>query len=337
MSEKIINTKPVTILTGFLGSGKTTYLNHLITKNPDTKYAIIENEFGKESIDSDLILRAEGEVIELNNGCLCCTLNDNLYDILNDLFDRRDEFDKIIIEATGVADPRGLAEPFITHPAIKEQFPLQGVICLIDAELIEDHIHETEEAIQQITFSDILLINKTDLVNDDYIQKLSKKLHQLNPVATILNGYQNDFPDIDLLKKQRDFDEQLANAEEHLNFPIQKEHSHNHQHTKSMVSFTIKIDRPFDLMTLQHRLMVYLTFQAKDLYRMKGFLWLNGSDEQHLLQAVGKRFNIEAKRAWGQGESQQSKIIFIGKNLKKEGLIKMLEQCVAKDFSPVTK
>ena len=107
-----------------------TYLNYLLQSKPDTRFAIIENEFGEQSIDSELIIRAEDGIVELNNGCLCCTLNDNLYDILNTLFERRDEYDEIIIEATGIADPRGLAEPFIVHPAIKKQFPLRGIICL---------------------------------------------------------------------------------------------------------------------------------------------------------------------------------------------------------------
>ncbi|MEM6768143.1 MAG: GTP-binding protein, partial [Bacteroidota bacterium] len=111
-----ISEKPVTILTGFLGAGKTTFLNHILEQNTDTRYAIIENEFGEQGIDSELVIHQEETIVELNNGCLCCTLNDNLYDILNDLYKRRDEFDELIIEATGVADPTGLAQPFVTHP-----------------------------------------------------------------------------------------------------------------------------------------------------------------------------------------------------------------------------
>ncbi|MEL6355988.1 MAG: GTP-binding protein, partial [Bacteroidota bacterium] len=142
--------KPVTILTGFLGAGKTTFLNHLLQENEGIRYAIIENEFGKQGIDNELVLRPDETIVELNNGCLCCTLNDNLYDILNELHERRDEFDEIIIEATGVADPTGLAQPFIIHPLVKKHFPLTAIICLVDAELVEDQLKETEEAINQI-------------------------------------------------------------------------------------------------------------------------------------------------------------------------------------------
>lgn len=174
--------KPVTILTGFLGSGKTTFLNHLLQQNPKTRYAIIENEFGEQGIDGELVVRPDETIVELNNGCLCCTLNDNLYDILNDLFDRREDFDEIVIEATGVADPTGLAQPFVSHPLIKEHFPLQGVICLVDAELVEDQLKDTEEAKSQIAYSDVLLISKTDLVDPDYVKELGHRLRSLNPL-----------------------------------------------------------------------------------------------------------------------------------------------------------
>jgi len=149
MGKEII--RPVTILTGFLGSGKTTFLNHLLEQNPSKRYAIIENEYGQESIDSELILRAEDGIMELNNGCLCCTLNENLYEILNTLYQRREEYDELIIEATGVADPRGLADPFLNNYSIKKQFPLNRIICLVDAEQVEDQLRTTEEAIHQIT------------------------------------------------------------------------------------------------------------------------------------------------------------------------------------------
>ena len=157
-----ISPKPVTIITGFLGAGKTTYLNHLLKERSETRFAIIENEFGEKGIDGELVVRPDETIVEMNNGCLCCTLNDNLYDILNELHDRRDDFDEIVIEATGIADPTGLAAPFITHPLIKEHFPLRGVLCLVDAELIEDQLQDTEEAKNQVAYSDVLLVNKTD-------------------------------------------------------------------------------------------------------------------------------------------------------------------------------
>ena len=330
-----IDAKPTTILTGFLGAGKTTYLNHLLRSRPNTRFAIIENEYGEQSIDSELIIRAEDDIVELNNGCLCCTLNDNLYEILNTLFERKSEYDEILIEATGVADPRGLAEPFIIHPAITKQFPLRRVICLIDAELIDDHLEETEEAINQITFSDVLLINKIDLVDSDFLSDLVKRLQKLNPLAQVVFGNQEHFPSLEQAEHHTDLDDALLSKKQNdsselQNFPFDKpHHHHHHEHTDDVVSYTLTFDQAFDYKTLHHRLMVYLTFQAKGLYRMKGLLWLKDSDQQHLLQSVGKRFIINEKRAWKTGEQKQSKIVFIGKNIRKEALEKMLSQCFA--------
>lgn len=331
-----MNTKPSTILTGFLGAGKTTYLNHLLKTKSTTRYAIIENEYGVQSIDSELILRAEDDIVELNNGCLCCTLNDNLYDILNTLFDRRAEYDEIIIEATGVADPRGLAEPFIIHPAIKKQFPLTRIICLVDAELIENQLQETKEAISQITFSDVLLINKTDLVHEEYLKELKVRLHKLNPLAKIVTGNQDNFP---LTETEHDnsSSDAIFSKQDHKSsdipsqeFPVHKPHSHHHhEHTDEVVSHTLIFDQPFNYQKLNHRLMVYLMFQSNGLYRMKGLLWLKDNNQQHLLQSVGKRFVISEKRDWQAEETKQSKIVFIGKNIQKKPLEKMLSDCFA--------
>ena len=330
--------KPTTILTGFLGAGKTTYLNHLLESKPDRKYAIIENEYGEQSIDSDLILRAEDDIVELNNGCLCCTLNDNLYDILNTLFDRRSEYDEIIIEATGVANPVGLAEPFIVHPAIKKQFPLTRIVCLVDAELIEDHLEETEEAITQITFSDVLLVNKTDLVSNEYLQELQQKLQKLNPLAKVVFGNKDDFPKIDSGVHNPAFDDLhlKSKVENHHsvsgnNFPVHKPHAHHHHdHTEEVVSQTFVFDKPFNYETLYHQLMVYLTFQSKGLYRMKGIVSLEDSDKKYIIQSVGKRLSIDEKSPWKADEKKISTIVFIGKNLQRAGLEKMLNRCISK-------
>jgi G3E family GTPase len=326
---------PVTILSGFLGAGKTTFLNHLLLENQDKRYAIIENEFGEQGVDNELILRPDETVVELNNGCLCCTLNDNLYDILNELFDRRSEFDEIIIEATGVADPTGLAQPFISHPLVKKHFPLTAIICLVDAELVEDQLEETEEAMQQITFSDILLINKTDLVSPSCVSALEKRLQQLNPLAKILKGHKDNFPTVEHYRGENNkLDELLlhshneseANAEP-MNFPIQKPHTHHHhKHTEEVNSITLTFDTPFDLQMLHHYLLAYLTFQSKGLYRMKGLIWIENEDHQYVVQSVGKRLDFQKKRAWKPSEQKQSVIVFIGRQLQRQGLERLLKK-----------
>ncbi|MEM1321415.1 MAG: GTP-binding protein [Bacteroidota bacterium] len=357
MSKTNRQPKPTTILTGFLGAGKTTYLNHMLENNPDVRYAIIENEYGEQSIDSDLIIRAEDDIVELNNGCLCCTLNDNLYDILNTLFERRDEYDEIIIEATGVADPTGLAEPFIAHSAIKKQFPLNSIICIVDAELIYDHLQDTVEAISQITFSDVLLINKTSLISESYLKSLEEELGRLNPLARIVLEENGNFPQIAPGTHNALFDEMHYKKQAHHHdhghghhhehkhhhghdhkhhhhdtkdhFPVQKPHHHHHHEHTDVVSHTFIIDEPLSHSALYHQFLTYLMFQSKGLYRMKGLINMNNSDQQFIIQSVGKRLNISEKRAWAADEKRQSTIVFIGKNIKREGLEKLLYRCVA--------
>lgn len=327
--------KPVTILTGFLGAGKTTFLNHMIQKNPDLRYAIIENEFGEQGIDSDLIFRPEDGIVELNNGCLCCTLNENLYDILNDLFDRRGDFDEVIIEATGVADPAGLAEPFLSHPLIKEHFPLMGTICLIDTELVEDQIQETEEALNQITFSEILLLNKTDLVTESYAKEVEQKMRKINPLAKIYTGNKDNLPNFNLSAQKEEFEKNLMNQvkkiipAEGLNLKA-PHHHHHHDHTPNIVSFCFTFDQAFNYELLYHHLYVYLTFQSKGLYRIKGLLWLVDNDQQVVIQSVGKRMNFEEKRPWNDNEKKESVIVFIGKDLQEKGLRNLLNKCLVK-------
>jgi len=338
MEEKKEISIPVTILTGFLGAGKTTFLNHLLQENEGIRYAIIENEFGEQGIDNELVLRPDETIVELNNGCLCCTLNDNLYDILNELFERRSEFDEIIIEATGVADPTGLAEPFIAHPMIKKHFPLKGIICLVDAEQVEDHLKETKEAINQITYSDVLLINKIDLVSEEQVTVLESRLRKLNPLATILRGQKNRFPKMEFSRNNEKLEEVLLHINkasidniDQLSFPVQKPHGHHHhKHTEDVISHSFKFDTPFDLRQLRLQLTVYLTFQAKQLYRMKGLIWLENEDHQFVLQSVGKRFDFQKKRAWKETEQKQSILVFIGKNLQRQGLERMLKICLSK-------
>ena len=329
---------PVTLLTGFLGAGKTTFLNHLIQENKQVRYAIIENEFGEQSIDNELVVNPDNSIIAQNNGCLCCTLNDNLYDILNELHDRRDEYDEIIIEATGVADPSGLAQPFLSHSLIKEHFPLVNIICLVDAELVESHLEETEEALNQIVFSDLLLINKTDLVTEDYVESLQSKLKVLNPLARIAKGNKQTFPSIAWQETQGQLETifQQQGALQTLSaadsFPVQKPHSHHHHsHTQDVVSHTFTFDQPFSGVLLDRQLFIYLMLQSAGLYRMKGLVWLEGENRQFIVQSVGKRLDIEPKRLWELTEERHSTVVFIGKSLKREGLEKLLQKCLSKN------
>lgn len=322
-----IQTNPVTIITGFLGAGKTTYLNSILTRYPEKRFAIIENEFGEKSVDSDLIIRGEADVVELNNGCLCCTLNDNLYDILTELYQKRHDFDELIIEGTGIADPRGLASPFLTTPSVKKQFPLRQVICIVDAVLIEEQLEETEEAIHQITFSDIILISKTDLVKPARLQLLEKMLAHLNPLAKIVFGNQNNFPDL-FEASPRLTTSPPPTSETSNNFETVKTAPPNHKHTKGITSFSLTFDRPFDHQKFYIKIQAFLIFQSKGLYRMKGIIAFKDKEEKYVLQSVGRQLSIDPHGKEVQSaDAQTSTIVIIGKGFKKEGVRKMFEQC----------
>lgn len=333
--------KKTSILTGFLGAGKTTYLNHLIKNKPSRRYAIIENEFGDQSIDGELIIRSDESIVEMNNGCLCCSLNDNLYDLLSDLHYRKDEFDELVIEATGVADPAGIAEPFLIHPAVKKTFQLKNVICLIDAELIEDQLRETEEARKQIAFSNVLLINKTDLVHPDYVLRLGEILSGINPTAVVLSSQKDHYPlrAIDGLSyrmKGTDCNVCPEVSEDHHELEkspngLKLSHSHTHTHQHSdITTHTFVFKELFNLETLYHLLFMFLTFQSNGVYRIKGILASAESNKKTVLQTVGKRLSMEEIGEWEEGERRESKIVFIGKDLKPEGLRRFLERSISK-------
>lgn len=326
--------RPTTILTGFLGAGKTTFLNHLLTKNHDTRYAIIENEFGEQGIDSELIIRPEANIVELNNGCLCCTLNENLFEILNLLFDKREEYDEIIIEATGVANPTGLASPFVSHPAIKKHFPLKRIICLVDAELIDKQLQETQEAMYQIAYSDVLLINKTDLVDSNALSALVLKLEAINPLAKIVCGNREEFPPIYDSSHTSLFNQlyikESEDQEANPDLPLAEAIPHHpHSHTEKVTSLTFRFNQEFDLEKLSHQLFAYLTFQAKGLYRMKGIVWIADDEQSYVIQSVGNRLDLSPGISSLLGSQRESKIIFIGKGLKREGLDRLLRRCFA--------
>jgi len=323
--------KKTTILTGFLGAGKTTYLNHLVRSNPNIRYAIIENEFGEESIDGDLIIHTSSNIVELNNGCLCCSLNENLYDLLYDLDLRRDEFDELIIEATGIADPSNIAEPFITHPAVKNTFELVNTICIIDSEQIEDRLKDTEEARKQIAFSDVLILVKTDLVSLNYVEQLKITLKGINPFAQVLTKENGFYPTILPSSLKHNPAKISSTCKHHNDEKCDHHHVHTttHQHT-DIVTHSFVFTETFDIQLLYYQLTVLLTFQSKDIYRFKSIVFTENTPNRLVIQSVGKRLGMEELQVPDNGQTKQSKFVFIGKNLKPDGFKKLLERCKTK-------
>lgn len=334
--------KEVTILTGFLGAGKTTVLNAVIAKKKDTRFAIIENEIGEESIDAGLILKGEDDIIELNNGCLCCSLNDNLYDLLNSLWERRDSWDHLIIEATGIADPANIAQPFLTSDQVKRAYDLKRVICIVDAELIEDQLKDHAEAIKQIAFSDIILLNKVEKVSAAYVKELQAVLKAINPFAEILVAAGQDFQIRQLFARER-FSNfysnpkvaatpkgifSLSNTDADQRPLMASATSHNRHEHSDIETILLKYKESMNAQELEHRMMVFLILQSANVYRIKGIIYSHEFESRLVLQTVGKSLSITVGETWLPDEIRESKIVIIGKELKLYGFDKMFRTCL---------
>lgn len=334
--------KEVTILTGFLGAGKTTLLNSIISERKSTRFAIIENEIGEESIDAELLIRGDDNIVELNNGCLCCTLNDDLYEALNGLWHRKADWDHLVIEATGIADPANIARPFLTNESVQNCFQLKRVICVVDAELIEDQLKEVEIAIQQIAFSDLILLNKSEQVSAAYLEELQATLKAINPFAEILVTLKDDLQVEALFNRER-FARFYSNpkpfqtpkgifnlvpsADPHApTFGTGNMHQ-RHQHS-DIETILLRYPESMNIETLQHRMMVFLLMQSANVYRVKGILYSKDYPERVVLQTVGKGMSVTTGNPWLATDKKENKIVIIGKQLKLYGLDKMFRGCL---------
>jgi len=335
--------KEVTLLTGFLGAGKTTLLNCIIAKKTELRFAVIENEIGAENIDAELIVNTALPISELQNGCLCCSLSEDIFEVLNQLWDQRESWDHLIIEATGIADPANIAHPFLTNSNVRKGFLLKRVICVVDAELVEDQLREIPESISQIAFSDIILINKIEQVSPAYISSLEQLLRRLNPFAVILSKPQIGFNVNTLFTYERFEDDLLARvepigvskryslmpgkpAEAKSGLMVSSHIRHDHSDIETIV---LKYKEPFELSRLQHRVNVFLILQSAGVYRIKGVIHVKGYPDKIILQTVGKSVAVHPGKTWETGEIRESKIVVIGRNLKAEAFDKMFKSGLA--------
>ncbi|MBK9256887.1 MAG: GTP-binding protein [Saprospiraceae bacterium] len=317
--------KEVTLLTGFLGAGKTTFLNAVIAENRDVKYAIIENEIGKEAIDNELIINADdSSIMTMKDGCLCCSLNDDLYNILEKLFERKDHFDHLIIESTGIADPAGVALPFLTHPGVKRDYNIQRVICLVDPTTIQDRLQDTDEALKQIAFSDVILVNKSDLVSEKTLDEIVVMLKLINPWALLFVGNKDNFPIYEIMQSQRIF------ITESISLDDEKNSDHRHSKHEDITTLSFKFSEPFDIQVLYQRLVQFLMFQARDVFRIKGVIYTEEADYKLILQSVGQNLSVTGGKKWSSEDTKQSRIVFIGRRLNPKGFEDMLRKCLLK-------
>jgi G3E family GTPase len=320
---------PVTILTGFLGSGKTTLLNRILKEQHGHRIAVIENEFGEAGIDNEILVQEKDEqIVEMNNGCICCTVRGDLVRILGDLKTRRDsgaiKFDRVIIETTGMADPGPVAQTFFMDEDLSQYYLLDSILTLVDAKHGNQTLDDFREAQEQVGFADRILMSKTDLVDDTEVDKLKTRIVRMNPRAPIKKVHFGEMPIGEILDI-RGFNLN-AILEVNPNFLEESEH----EHAESVASFVFRTEKPFDGVKLEEFLSSIIQVYGTDLLRYKGVLNLKGNPNRVVFQGVHMLMGGDVGKPWAKGEKRDSVMVFIGRDLPQDIIIQGLEQCLAK-------
>ncbi len=327
---------PVTIITGFLGSGKTTLLNRILTQPDAPKIAVIQNEFGEIGIDHDLIVKEGDGIFEMQNGCLCCTVRDDLIRILEGLRKRTDEFERILIETTGLADPVPVAQTFFSSVLIQKDFRLDGIVTLVDAANFMKQHAEAPETHNQILCADLLVLNKVDAADDEEIVRVEETLRSINTDAPLMKTTNAQVPleelfSISLLEKdiQDEIEKSMDSGDEHEHSHSHKhEHSHSHTHDALVTSLSLEIEGVMDLERLDAWMNMLTMLQGRSLYRMKGILNLEDEERTFVFQAVFSMMQGSFGKPWKPGEKRTNKFVFIGKNLNKQLLEDGFKACL---------
>lgn len=315
---------PVTVLTGFLGSGKTTLLNRILTENHGQKYAVIVNEFGETGIDNDLVVDADEEVFEMNNGCICCTVRGDLIRILSGLMKRAGQLDAIVIETTGLADPAPVAQTFFVDEDVAEKTRLDAVVTLVDAAHFESQLEQSHEAAEQIAFADIVLVNKTDLVDESTVEQIETRIRAMNPYAVIQRSERCDLP-LSQVLGQNAFDLKRVLEVE----PDFLQSDHDHDHDDDVTSVCVECDAPLDASRFQSWFSQLLQEHGQDILRSKGILDIQGESERYVIQGVHMLMEGDFLGSWPANDSRHSRLVFIGRDLDKLNLQEGFSACKA--------
>ncbi|HEX2649339.1 MAG TPA: GTP-binding protein [Burkholderiales bacterium] len=317
---------PVTILTGFLGAGKTTLLNRILKEDHGKKIAVIENEFGEVGVDSEIVEKSDEQILEMNNGCICCTVRGDLIKILGSLREKRDagslKFDRVIIETTGMADPGPVAQTFFTDEEIANYYLLDSILTVVDAKHAPKQLDEFREAQEQVGFADRILLSKTDLTQEDENDKLIKRIRKMNPRAEVKKVHFGNAPLAEILDI-RGFN---LNAILELDPDFLADASHEHH--DEVESFVFKSDKPFDGTKLEQFLSGMIQVYGPDLLRYKGVLWMKGNPRRVVFQGVHMMMGGDMGKPWGK-DKKSSIMVFIGKKLPRDLFLAGLEQCLA--------
>ena len=300
---------PVTVLTGFLGAGKTTLLNRILTEQHGNRYAVIVNEFGEEGIDNDLVVDADEEVFEMNNGCICCTVRGDLIRILGGLMKRADKFDAIIVETTGLADPAPVAQTFFVDQDVADRTRLDAIVTVADAVHLDNQLGEHHEAEEQIAFADIVLLNKTDLVEVESLGRVEDRIRRINPYTKIIRT-EHCAANLDEVLGLKAFSlDRVLEVE-----PDFLTSDHDHEHDDDVKSISLVADAPLDLDKFQTWFGQLLQTRGQDILRSKGILDFKGEDDRYVFQGVHMLMDGAPMGAWPKG-SRQSRLVFIGRDL----------------------
>jgi G3E family GTPase len=306
---------PVTVLTGFLGAGKTTLLNRILTERHGKKYAVVVNEFGEEGIDNDLVVDADEEVFEMNNGCICCTVRGDLIRILSGLMKRADQLDAIIVETTGLADPAPVAQTFFVDEDVADRTKLDAIVTVADAVHLDAQLGEHHEAEEQIAFADVVLLNKTDLIESENLESVETRIRKINPYAKIIRTARCDAPLDEVVGLNAFSLDRVLEVE-----PDFLDSDHDHEHDDDITSVSFVSETPLDFEKFQSWFGKVLQTRGQDILRSKGILDFDGLDERYVFQGVHMLMDGSPMGEWPKDKPKSSRVVFIGRDIENMGL-----------------
>jgi len=349
MSESTTQKIPVTVLTGYLGAGKTTLLNRILSENHGKKYAVIVNEFGEIGIDNDLIIGADEEVFEMNNGCVCCTVRGDLVRILDGLMKRKGKFDAIIVETTGLADPAPVAQTFFVDEDVQKNARLDAVVTVTDAKWLSDRLKDAPEAKNQVAFADVIVLNKTDLVSRAELAEVEARIRAINPYAKLHRTERCKVALADVLERGAfdldrilEIEPEFLEADDHHHHDHDHDHHHHHghdhdrdhshglkhYHDEDMQSLSLSSDKPLDPTRFMPWLQDLMANEGQKILRSKGILAFSDDDDRYVFQGVHMMLEGDHQRPWKEGEPRQSRVVFIGRELPEQMIREGFESCI---------